>query len=339
MIMLDGERRDLAGQGRDQGWTARTAPIAAVWVTLYGLLRVYWNLGHMPAHMSPVDTDLVAFTGWGSVALCAAAALAALALITVPESTGLRRRGLLAFGWAAGGAMVASSALFLLDVVGALAPGLGIKFFFVGSLSRAACLGGGVLLVLATLSYQRRTRSGCPRCGRSGETHRPDRIPTRAFWAAYLAVAGCLARIVAQYCVGFGESPLHTAAAVEFEIGFVLGGTLLPLALVHSFGRIWPRWVPFLAGRRVPRRLVLWPGAAISGGLVVYFGLMLVEMVVQRAQGHNPFPESDGPKGLHLPESFFWVAVPSYWIWGVGMACASIAYYRLTRPGCRRCGR
>jgi hypothetical protein len=53
-------------------------------------------------------------------------------------------------------------------------------------------------------------------------------------------------------------------------VGFVLGGTLLPLALVHSWGLIWPRWIPAPAGRRFPRWLVLGPAIGISGGLVVH---------------------------------------------------------------------
>jgi hypothetical protein len=51
-----------------------------------------------------------------------------------------------------------------------------------------------------------------------------------------------------------------------FEAGFVLAGTLLPLALVHSWGRVLPRWVPLLAGRRVPRWLLLGPAFGIAAG-------------------------------------------------------------------------
>ncbi|WP_157429741.1 hypothetical protein [Actinomadura oligospora] len=345
MITLRGAPQDEARRVRDPKWTTWTAPAASATATLYGLLQVYWSLGHRPANLSPVGTDLVAFTGWGGVTLCAVAAIAATTLTTLRTAVAhsavrvrVRRRGLLVVAWAASFGMVASSALLLLDVVGALAPGLGIRFYPVGAMSRAACLTSGVLLGLAALSHQRRTRAGCARCGRVGEVRRLDRVPRWAFWAAYVSMAGCLGRIVAQYCVGFGPSPLHSATAIEFEIGFVLGGTLLPMALVHSWGRVWPRWVPVLAGRPVPRRLVLWPAAGISGGLVVYFGLMLLKMISERLHGRNPFPDS-GSGPVRLPEAFFWVAVPAYWIWGVGMAVAAVAFHRLTRPGCRRCGR
>ncbi|TDD61130.1 hypothetical protein E1293_45170, partial [Actinomadura darangshiensis] len=177
----------------------------------------------------------------------------------------------------------------------------------------------------------------CGACGRAATAPGPlARTPAWAFCAAYLAAAGCLTRIAAQAAVGFGESPLSGGpSATLFEAGFVLGGILLPLALVHAFGRTWPRWVPALSGRRVPRRLVLWPGTAISGGLVVYFGLMLLQMGWERLHGRNPFPPGSG---LDLPEAFFWVAVPAYFLWGAGMAAAARAYARRTRTPCTSCG-
>jgi hypothetical protein len=101
------------------------------------------------------------------------------------------------------------------------------------------------------------------------------------------------------------------------------------LALVHAWGRTWPRWVVGLAGRPVPRRLVLLPGCAVSIMIVVYFGVMLVQMVAERLQGRNPFPPD---AEMDLPEAFFWVAVPAYFVWGVSLGLAALAYHRRTRP-------
>ncbi|MGP4028159.1 hypothetical protein [Actinomadura sp. 3N407] len=315
----------------------RLPVIALAWVTAYGALRAYWASGNQPDDISPVDTDLVVFTGWASVALCGAAAAVLLALAH-PGAGRLPRRPLLAVAWTAALFLVGSGALLLLDVIGAVLPGLGITFYPLGALSRAACVAAGVMTGLSALAYARRTRAGCAACGRPGTAPGTlARTPAWAYWAAYLAVAGCLARIAAQAAVGFGESPLSGgASAILFEAGFVLGGSLLPLALVHSFGRTWPRRLPRLGGRRVPRRLVLWPGAAISGGLTVYFGLMLLHMFWERLQGRNPFPPEGG---LALPEAFFWVAVPAYLLWGAGMAVAARAYARRTRVPCPSCAR
>ncbi|XRQ15245.1 hypothetical protein ACN3XK_31460 [Actinomadura welshii] len=315
----------------------RLPVVAAVWVAAYGALRAYWAAGNQPGDMSPVGTDLVVFTGWGSVVLCGAAAAVLLALAH-PRTRRLPRPVLLPAAWTAAVCLVAAGALLLLDVIGAVLPGLGIAFHPLGALSRAACVGAGVLTGLSALAHGRRTRPGCTRCGRSAAAAPAlPRTPAWAYGAAHLAVAACLVRIAAQAAVGSGETPLSRGpSAVAFEAGFLLAGILLPLALAHSFGRRWPRIVPVLGGRRVPRRLVLWPGAAISAGLVVYFGLMLLQMTWERLHGRNPFPP-DG--SLALPEAFFWVAVPAYLLWGAGMAVAARAYARRTRPACPACGR
>ncbi|TDD26087.1 hypothetical protein E1287_36755 [Actinomadura sp. KC06] len=336
----DGGRAGLRGLVGRLTAGRRLPLVALAWVGAYGALRVYWASGRRPGDLSPVGTDLVVFTGWAAAALCGAAALV-LAALAAPRADALAplpRRVLLAAAWTIAACLVASSALLLLDVVGGVLPGLGIRFYPLGALSRAACAAAGIMTGLSALAHARRARAGCGRCGRRAGAPGPlAATPAWALWAAYLAVAGCLARIAAQAAVGFGESPLSGGpSAILFEAGFLLGGSLLPLALVHSFGRTWPRPVPGLGGRRVPRRLVLWPGAAISGALTVYFGLMLLQMLWERLNGRNPFPAEGG---LDLPEAFFWVAVPSYLLWGAGMAVAARAYARRTRVACPSCGR
>ena len=122
------------------GWRRWASQAAIAWAVGYGSLRVYWALGIAP-RQPPMHTDLVAFTGWWAVALCAAAAAVV---------AGLRRarwRRLLAVtAWAVTAALAAASALLLLDVVGTLLPGMGLTVHPVAVLSRAACLAGAVLV-------------------------------------------------------------------------------------------------------------------------------------------------------------------------------------------------
>jgi hypothetical protein len=315
----------------------RLTAAALAWVLAYGALRVHWAAGHRPGGLSPVGTDLLIFTGWRGAALCGAAA-AVLAALLAPRAPGRARAPLLAAAWTAAGCLAAAAALLPLDLVGAVLPGLGIGFHPLGALSQAACAGAGIMTALAARARARRGRAACPACARPAAAPGPAaRTPAWAYEAAYLAVAGCLTRIAAQAAVGSAGSPAAAGpSAVLFDAGVVLGGTLLPLALVHPFGRTWPRWVPGPGGRPVPRRLVLWPAAAISGGLTVYFGVGLLQMIWERLHGRDPFPPGGG---LDLPEAFFWVAVPAYLAWGAGMAAAARGYARRTRRPCRACGR
>ncbi|MES9608162.1 hypothetical protein ABWI04_33860, partial [Actinomadura sp. NPDC000929] len=145
----------------------RRLPAAALaWVTAYGALRAYWAAGHRPHAMSPIGTDLVAFTGWAGAGLCGAAALV-LALLASPRADRLPRAARLALAgaaWAAAACLVASGAMLLLDAVGAVLPGLGLGFYPLGALSRAAVVAAGAMTALSARAYTARTRTG-PACG------------------------------------------------------------------------------------------------------------------------------------------------------------------------------
>lgn len=268
------------------------------------------------------------FTGWGAVGLCAAAAGIAIALMTAPW-----RWPLLVAAWLVTAALVMACALLLLDVVGGLLPGMGVVFNPLAFVNRAACLAEGILVGATAVAYRRRWRSDCLFCGRRGAGARLAGPPRWAWGAAYLAVAGCLARLGAQLAVGFDGRLLGGGwSIVAFEAGFLLAGIVLPLALVHSWGRVLPRWTPLLAGRPVPRWLLLGPAIPIAGAMIVYFGFTLVMLAGSTLAG--------GSQGWgSLPPAFFWVAVPGYEVWGLGLGAAALAYYRVTRPQCAVCGR
>ncbi|GAA3381902.1 hypothetical protein GCM10020369_01670 [Cryptosporangium minutisporangium] len=60
-----------------------------------------------------------------------------------------------------------------------------------------------------------------------------------------------------------------------------LAGTLLPLALAHRWGRLWPAWFLPLRGRAVPRWLVLGTGLFVGGSLTAYFGVVGMTRVLR----------------------------------------------------------
>ncbi|MFB9233980.1 hypothetical protein ACFFWC_00265 [Plantactinospora siamensis] len=309
---------------RDRGVApARSSSAVLAWALGYGGLRLVWAVGAAPAF--PGSSRDIAATHALVAGLAGAAALVAAAQRRARWSWPF---GLA--GWAVAGGLLATAPMLLLDLVGLVIPGLGLPFDPGSFLTRLGVAGGAVLLGRATLDHRRRRGPGCPRCGRTAGD-RPAAGPPWWAWAgAYAAVAGCLVRLAAQLAVGFDMIPLTAGPAVlVFEGGFLLAGLLLPLALVHSWGRIWPRWAGPLAGRRVPRWLVLGPAYVLATGLVVYFGVGLGQLTVAAVRGEEP--------GLGLPYAFYWVAMPAYWIWGLGLGAAALAYARSTRPPCPHC--
>ncbi len=315
---LGGERPGSRSEPSTGAGTYRwAAPAALLWALAYGSVQTTWALGGAPS-FGPIGADLTILSGWGAVALCGVAAVVACGLIAVRR----RSRPLLVAAWCVSAALVLNCPILLLDLVGGVLPGLGIPKNLVGFLSRASCFGTAVLLGLAALSYQRRWWGVSP--PRPGTTDRSTRTPRWAWWAAYGAVAACGVRVLAQVAVGFGGvGPAANASMVVFEFGFVLAGVVLPLALVHTWGRTFPRWVPALAGRRVPRWLVLGPALAVSGSLVVYFGVGLGQLAVETLTGtadRNAWPPA-----------FLWVAMVAYFLWGLGLGVAAVAYAQGTR--------
>lgn len=142
--------------------------------------------------------------------------------------------------WAGSATLVLLCPLLLLDVVGLTIPGLGLPRDPAGILGRVGALTGGLLLAAAARAYWRRCRDDRPAlrwiaalvesCAGTG-------TPRWARIAGYLAVTGCLVRLAAQYAVGMAATPFPAGPSViVFEVGFLLAGVLLPLALVHPWG-------------------------------------------------------------------------------------------------------
>ena len=270
---------------------------ALTWAVLYGCVRVWFALGNAPDWKFP-GGDLM-IPDWAAVLVCVVSAGAVIALGRRPRS-----RLLIRSLWVLAAVWVAAAALALLDVVGGVLPGLGVPFDLSGMLSRLAALCGAALLGRTALIYQRRLGPG-----RSLQV-----TPAWAVIGAWTAVAGCLIRLAAQAVVGFDSTPYGASLSlVLFEGGFLLAGIVLPLLLVYRVGRFFPRW------------MLLLPGAGLGGGISAYFGVGLLQMIAAALQGDPVYG------GVGLPNAFFWVAVPAYLVWGVGLAVATYGYHLRTR--------
>lgn len=113
------------------------------------------------------------------------------------------------------------------------------------------------------------------------------------------------------------------ARMAEFILGaMAAGGALLTLGLAQRWGSVFPRWIPFLRGRRVPVWLAVVPATAVAGiltasGLAINRGFTAMHLgwtamePVARAENW----------GAWLP--------PLLWlVWGLALGAATVAYRR-----------
>jgi hypothetical protein len=293
-------------------WMIWAPRLALVWAASYGCVQLWFATGHSPDWKFPGGDLLV--PSFVAVLGCLVSAAGVVALWMRPRS-----RFLIGSLWALAAGWVAVSAMALLDVVGGLLPGLGIPFDLAGMLSRLGALMGAALLGSSALTKQRLLDPSCLRCI---GLPRVASTPAWAMAAAWLAVLGCLTRLVAQAAVGFDTVPYAGGVSmVLFEVGFLLAGIALPLLLVYRVGRFFPRW------------MLLLPGAGLGAGITAYFGVGLLQMLAAALQGNPVYAD------IGLADSFFWVAVPAYFVWGAGLAAATYGYYLRTRKPCKACGR
>lgn len=307
-----------------RNWRIWLPYVAAVWALGYGALHVWWALGHAPTFTGPVARESYFDAPWLPVALAAVAAGVACSSIRGRSRRAAWVRAIL--GWLAGAGLLAYSFMFALNLAALI---LDWGADLVGMAARGAGVVAGLLTVLVAIGEQRKARGACSRCGRvhgRSSERRTDPTPWWGWVAGYAAVAGCLSRFVAQAITGFpGQdvgamfTPLVNPFTVFMVLMFV-AGTLLPLALVHRWGRIWPRWVLPFAGRDVPRWVVLVPGLFMGAGLTTYFGLAGISSMVQDGLGST------------YPLWWGFAVIGGYTVWGVGLLVASLSYYLLTKP-------
>jgi hypothetical protein len=196
------------------------------------------------------------------------------------------------------------------------------------------CVLGGALWGMAALSFQRRLRGACSRCGRN-ETSSLERSIHWGRRAAYVSAVAALPyplhRLVGAVGIplGFtdpaGEDPTTLALMMALLAMLGIGGAVLTLGLVQRWGEVFPRWIPLLSGRRVPILLAVVPGfwAAVIltvGGKTFAFDLL--------ATGG----------GAHPTWEIVMVTI-SWTVWGGALGVAVLAYAIRRRGRCRRCGR
>jgi hypothetical protein len=339
-------------------WPSWAGPAAGVWSLLYAALAGTWWAGLIRYPFGSGDiadardytllghSDVAAAKYLAAVFVAAAALAAAMATV---RTSGFARRALLSAGWAAGAVLVVllPDARVLTALAYAPIALLGAPFgwppvsFFDRALpwpvcNQLICIVGGLSWIGATLAYQRRTSGACVRCGRKpGRAARWCHRRAAARWgkiAAYVGFAVPLAYAVVRWAWALGLrigisraefAALHAtglawAGACLATLAFA--GGVLTLGLVHRWGEVWPRRLPWLGGRRVPHALPVGCGAVVTIALASAGAGEIRRIVWSRPAA--------------------WLIDPmAYWpLWAVALGLATLAYHLRTRPPCPDCG-
>ncbi|GLX96191.1 hypothetical protein [Herbidospora sp. NBRC 101105] len=311
-------------------WPTWAGYAAAAWSAVYGALGVFWALGGGGFPFAPVAADrasgsILEGSRAGVVAPVMAVAGLAGAVVAVAMARGWgrgwARTVMLVFGWT----MAATLALAIPDytlLVLAFAPLL-LVFAFTGVPGPQDGIGdilywhrvnliivflGGLLWALAALAYHR------PRWTTPEAARRWGR------WAVYVACAAPVPYEITRIAWYFGV-PLgipedfllmmrQTPGMLEVGLGGAIGsigGCVLTHGLVSRWGEVYPRWVWFRAGERVPPALAVVP-ASVVAVVLVPAGLMNVRMGVDPASW-----------GVNVP-GMLWT------VWGLALGVAAWAY-------------
>jgi D-alanyl-D-alanine dipeptidase len=221
--------------------------------------------------------------------------------------------------------------------------------------------GNTALLTLCAVTYRRRLRGRCARCGQSHE--HPGNGPlahptpsaasprTRAVvyalmcglvpWAGVKTIwtlgGGALGVTAEQWRDANADAPGPAKAlaslGIDVTVLAALFAILLLLGLMYRWGMAFPRWTLFLYGRRVPRLLPLVPAWLTATSLSVY-GTGLTVYAPFSAVGILPRPEPSGgftSTGLLWMIEFGGLAFAGL---GLGLIVAARSYATRTRPIC-----
>lgn len=224
---------------------------------------------------------------------------------------------------------------------------------------------GAALVLLVGLSYRRRLRGDCPRCGRphAGASDGPlvhpaaSPAPKRTRKAVYLLMCGLLpwAGLKTIWTLGSdalgvsaddwqrttsvgASGPSKAAASVGIDVTVLAAmvGFFLLLGLLYAWGQVFPRWTLVLSGRRVPRLLPLIP-AWLTGIPLTMYGAVLIVMAPLMAVGVLPEIKPSGPfttsSGITWFVEFGGLAFGGL---GLGLVVAARSYAARTRPVCAR---
>jgi len=179
----------------------------------------------------------------------------------------------------------------------------------------------------------RSARGHCSRCGRPGARWtRPEVASRWGFWATVVAVLCPLPYGLLRMSwllpnpIGISAAELEAQPGIKlFGLGLgliAIGASIATLGLIRPWGETWPRWVPYVAGRPIPVKAVVIPGA-VAATLLLVGSPSLVQLIWS----------ADASTLTNLGH----LLVFPFPVWGASVGLATTAYYYRRRGQCTVC--
>ncbi|PEP58782.1 DUF3995 domain-containing protein [Bacillus pseudomycoides] len=335
-------------------WPSWIGYIAIAWSALYGSMHLYWLLGGEGYPFKNEDgMDLFAgkvtylpsqVGGIIFVVLCLIGILVGFSMRKPVEKTFQQRLILIyAWGWAA------ALLLFVPDasLIAAMAYAFLLKFKFDWlMLNQIICVLGGIYWGFFAVAYRRKIRHACEYCGRKADG-KTSLLMRWSRWITYLAALAPIPYAITRYAwalkipLGIDAKFLQDFSNVnpahhitEWAFGSIcIAGSILTLGLIQKWGDTFPRWFPFVNGKRVPILLAVIPASCVAiavtaAGFTFTFAFIAVKLHLVSTD--------------NILLSHIWGSIGPMllWIlWGIALGLASIAYYYRRRGQCSYCGR
>jgi len=350
--------------------TRRLAAVTAVLAALYALAGTIAGLSGQPFPVGDGDRYSMALLhgapnallGWGLTALAGLATLLAAACAAGARQDravpGLRAAVTAMAALTGLAALVLVGDARLLSVLGYI-PVIIAKVSYDPQIQQAlprlldpaqlnllALAAGAALWAALAVAVNRRARQACAKCGRGdGTAGGPFSAGAAARWgriAVAVAVVVPLIYAATRICWAFGiplgvepglldgmQSQGMDTSALGLG-GMAVLGSVLTLGLVQRWGEAFPRWIPGLAGKRVPITLAVVPAAFVAMAIIPASVTMLM---MAGLPSEGTIPGFSLSNWAPLGPAFLWP------LWGVALGAATLAYWLRRRGACASCHR
>ncbi|MFD3817073.1 hypothetical protein ACFWRZ_18560 [Streptomyces rubiginosohelvolus] len=327
--------RDMSTWRQQRPWPHRVGRAALVWAVAYAWFGLACVLSGTPLLHLGGDAEGLA---WAVVAVGGLAALVSGAVVRYGMRPALRV--VLLSVCALTGVMAFS---LLMDVITLMA-GQGVDSW--ASTANKALAAVGAVLLAATARSDRLT--AVPTDTTAPQPSAAPRSVQLTSWAGtlaflpyaamktYWASGGTFAGVTGEEMLAVSERNGASGIFLTLESWgldptalLALLGVFLLWGLVRPWGQVFPRWTPFLRGRRVPRGLPLAPALLGAATLAPYgvVGTGYLALVTAGAvtMGRGDFP-SEGDALL-----VGWTGITAFAVYGVALAVAARSYWLRTR--------